>query len=287
MQPDPFLVPIAGRPAASDQTAVNTAAHPPYAFIALGTLSGAVLTIALIGATVARGPQFALDRAIMLSLRTPISVAVPADRGWLTQSMIDVTALGSETVLTIVVVLATGLLIASRHLLTAALIVSGTVSGSTAVQIAKGLVARERPALVEHFVEATSTSFPSGHAANGAIVYLTIILTVLQIVTSRAARWYLVSATITLVLLIGASRVYLGVHWPSDVLAGWGAGTLWALSWWALGCWFHLRTGRQLTPLRRQLHQNVQAASDHGSVQTRCRERGAADQARSGRAGHC
>jgi undecaprenyl-diphosphatase len=233
---DPHDIPIT-----ADQTAPAGIAHPPWAFIALAALAGAVLVVTLLGGTIARGSQFAFDRAIMLALRTPGDLATPVGPHWLKQTMVDVTALGGETVLTIVVVLAVGYLLAARHFLTAALVFGGTVSGSAAVSLGKKLVGRERPALVDHLVEVSSASFPSGHASNSAIIYLTVALIVMQIVPSRSARWFVFGATIALVGVIGASRVYLGVHWPSDVIAGWSAGAMWALAWWALGSWLRLR----------------------------------------------
>ncbi|OWK29602.1 phosphatase PAP2 family protein [Sphingomonas mucosissima] len=236
---------LAHTPVTPDQSAPDGVSHPPYAFIALAALAGAVLILTLLGATIARGAQFNFDHAIMLALRTSGDLSTPIGPAKLQAVMIDFTALGGGTVLTLVTVLATGFLLASRHFLTAALVFGGTVTGSTLIYLGKHLVGRERPALVDHLVEVSSASFPSGHAGNSAIVYLTIALTVMQIVPRRTARWYLFAATIALVLLIGASRVYLGVHWPSDVLAGWSAGALWALSWWALGAWLRLRHARR------------------------------------------
>ncbi len=231
-------------PATPDQTAPAGVTHPPYAFIALAAVAGAVLVITLLGATIARGTQFAFDRSIMLGLRAPGDLATPIGPRWLKQAMVDVTALGGETVLTIVVALAVGYLLAARHLLTAALVFGGSVSGAIAVGIGKRLVGRERPALVDHLVEVSSASFPSGHATSSAIIYLTIALVVMQIVPQRRARAFLFAATIALVLTIGASRVYLGVHWPSDVIAGWSAGAMWALAWWGFGSWLRLRFSR-------------------------------------------
>ena len=75
-------------------------------------------------------------------------------------------------------------------------------------------------------------SFPSGHSANSAIVYLTLAGLASQVTVSNAARRYILVMAIFMVGAIGCSRVYLGVHWPSDVLAGWSFGTLWALGWW-------------------------------------------------------
>ncbi len=229
-------------PVTPDRSAADLR-HPPFAFIALAALAGAVAVLALLGRTIAGGHAFAFDRAIMLALRQSGDLATPIGPQWLRQAMIDVTALGSETLLTLAVALTIGFLIAQRHLLTAALVFGGTVSGSLAVALAKGLVGRQRPALVDHLVEVGSASFPSGHAANSAIVYLTLALVLMQIVAAKRARWLLFAATVLLVTTIGASRVYLGVHWPSDVLAGWSFGTLWALAWWALGSWLRSRRG--------------------------------------------
>jgi undecaprenyl-diphosphatase len=184
----------------------------------------------------------------MLAMRQDANPALPAGPVWLRQVMIDVTALGGETVLTLAVILTIGFLAASRHLLAAALVLAGTVTGSIAVALAKTLVGRERPALVDHLVEVSSASFPSGHAANSAIIYLTIALVSIQVIPHRAARWFLFGATLLLVTAIGTSRVYLGVHWPSDVLAGWSFGALWALAWWAAGSWLRLRLAGTSVP---------------------------------------
>lgn len=240
----PFTVHAAlNEPATPDHSAPDLS-HPPFVFIAMAALAGAVGILALLGRTVGGGHIFAFDRNVMLALRQ-IDRLTPVGPHWLRQAMVDITALGGETVLTLVVALTVGFLLANRHLLTAALVFGGTVSGSIAVALAKQIVGRERPALVDHLVEVGSASFPSGHAANSAIIYLTIALTLMQIVPARRARWFLFAATVLLVTAIGTSRVYLGVHWPSDVLAGWSFGALWALAWWALG--HRLRT-RQTTP---------------------------------------
>ncbi|MCP3732357.1 phosphatase PAP2 family protein [Sphingomonas sp. MG17] len=227
-------------PVTPDQSAPDIR-HPPWAFIALAALAGAVALVTVLGATIARGHQFAFDRAIMLALREPGNLAMPEGPVWLRQAMIDLTALGGETILTLVAALTIGFLLVNRHLLTAALVFAGTTTGSIGVSLAKSLVGRQRPALVDHLVEVGSASFPSGHAANSAIVYLTITLVLMQIVEAKRARWFLFTATVLLVAAIGASRVYLGVHWPSDVLAGWSFGALWALAWWAVGSWLRSR----------------------------------------------
>lgn len=200
---------------------------PPRLLWAAGVGAVAVALVLIAGLAVARWP-FGFDRAVTIALHG----AGPA---WLRSAMIDVTALGGTTVLTIVVVAAAALLLARRLWLTAALVVVASVTGSIAVQLLKAEFGRARPAIVDPIVEVTGNSFPSGHAANSAIVYLTVAGLVTQVSRGRATRNTIVALTILLVGAIGASRVYLGVHWASDVLAGWSFGTLWALGWWLAG----------------------------------------------------
>ena len=237
------LAGLAEAPVTPDQSAPDVR-HPPFVLAAMAALAGAMLVLAILGHTIAGGNRFAFDSTIMLALRQDGNLAVPAGPPWLKQAMIDVTALGGETVLALAAAVTIGFLVASRHLLAAALVFAGTVTGSIAVALVKGWVGRERPTLVDHLVEVGSASFPSGHAANSAIIYLTIALLSMQVITHRAARWFLFGVTLLLVVAIGMSRVYLGVHWPSDVLAGWSFGTLWALAWWAFGSWLRLRLTR-------------------------------------------
>lgn len=231
-------------PVTPDQSAPDPA-HPPFVLIAMAALAGAVGVLTLLGRTIAGGARFDFDTNLMLAMRQAGDPAIPDGPVWLKQVMVDLTALGGETVLTLAVILTAALALASRHFLTAALVVAGTASGSVAVALAKHVVGRERPALVDHLVEVGSASFPSGHAANSAIIYLTIALLAIQIVPRRAARTTILAATILLVTAIGCSRVYLGVHWPSDVLGGWSFGTLWALAWWAGAGWLRLRLARR------------------------------------------
>ena len=225
----------------ADQTIPEGVHHPPWVFIAIGALALAVLAVALIGMTIARGEPFAFDRAIMLMMREPENMLIPEGPPWLKPLLLDITTLGGKTVLVLAVILTTGFLLIYRHVLTAALVLGGTISGSIAVALAKQIVARPRPTLIDHLVVERSASFPSGHAANSAIIYLTIALVLMQIVEKPAARWFLFGSMIALVTAIGCSRVYLGVHWPSDVLIGWAFGALWALAWWSIGAWLRIK----------------------------------------------
>jgi len=215
--------------------------HPPWLMIGAGAVATAVLVLGLIGTLIDRGWQFGFDSRILLAMRGGTMHGTPIGPFWLKQAMIDLTALGGETALVLIVTIIVGFLAVQRHWLTFWLVVGGTISGSIAVAIAKALIGRARPALTDHLVTVTSASFPSGHAANSAIIYLTIASLMVQIVEERRARIYILIAAALLATAIGFSRVYLGVHWPSDVIAGWSFGTLWALAWWALGAWARLR----------------------------------------------
>ena len=207
----------------------TTPPAPRAAWIALalaGLIAAALLALQV------RGGPFVWDRAIMLVLRVPGDTAQPIGPAWLHEAMVNITALGSGTILTCVVVTVAGLLLVQRLWLTAALLLTATLIGSAAAGQAKYWVGRPRPELVDHLVQVTGLSFPSGHATNSAIIYLTMAGLVAQVAPGRVVRRYVLGLAVVLVGAIGVSRVYLGVHWPSDVLAGWCAGTGWAALWW-------------------------------------------------------
>lgn len=193
--------------------------------IGAGLGAAAIVVVLIAGLAVDRWP-FGFDRAILTGLRAW------GGPHWLAGAAVNMTALGSGTVLTIVVLGVAGLLLIQRLPLTAAAVMAACWSGGRVVDFAKDYFARARPDLVAHLVPVTNASFPSGHAASSAVCYLTLAALASQVTPDRAIRRYLAAVAILLVGAIGASRVYLGVHWPSDVLAGWSFGTLWALAWW-------------------------------------------------------
>ncbi len=197
----------------------------PRELAGLALLALAAIVVLAIGGLIDRMP-FAADRAIVTGLR---AWGGPA---WLPSFAINLTALGSGNILTLVVLLVAGFLLVQRLWLTAAMLGLATASGGYAVGLVKHYFARARPDLVPHLVPVSSASFPSGHAASSALAYLTLAALAAQVVPQRAARRYLFAVAVLLTGAIGTSRVYLGVHWPSDVLGGWSFGTLWALGWW-------------------------------------------------------
>lgn len=178
----------------------------------------------------------ALDADLLLALRSA-DRADPLGPAWFEASVAEITALGGFGVLTLVVALAAGYLAVRRRYADAALILVAVLSGTALSEGLKLGFARARPDLVAHIVDTTSMSFPSGHAMLSAITYLTIGALLARAAARAADRAYILAAAIALTLLIGVSRLYLGVHWPSDVLAGWCFGAAWALVCWAVAAW--------------------------------------------------
>jgi undecaprenyl-diphosphatase len=169
------------------------------------------------------------DERVLLLLRHPGDAREPVGPPWLAEAARDVTALGSVSVLALVVFMVSGFLLLVRRWRTLALVVGSTVGGALVNALLKRLFARPRPTVVPHLTQVLTESFPSGHAMLSAIVYLTLGALLAQLVERRRLKAYLVGVALGLTLLIGLTRVYLGVHYPTDVVGGWMAGLGWAL----------------------------------------------------------
>lgn len=180
------------------------------------------------------GETRSFDVAILLALRTPGDAAQPIGPAWLQEMVRDFTALGSVGVLSVITLAAIGWLMVSGKTRIAGFVLAAVAGGVILSSILKLGFARPRPDLVPHSVAVFTTSFPSGHAMMSAIVYLTLGNLLARSQPSVTNKIYLVSLALFLTLLVGCSRVYLGVHWPTDVLAGWAAGACWALLCWLL-----------------------------------------------------
>ncbi|MBO9711281.1 phosphatase PAP2 family protein [Sphingomonas sp.] len=199
-----------------------------------GFLGTAALALGFLkfASEVTEGETLAIDRHILRGLRTAADPAVPVGPAWLTQAFVDVTALGGVTVLALVTLASTGFLFAARKPATAMSVAFAIVGGSLYAVGLKLVFERPRPDVVPHLVDAVGLSFPSGHATNSAIVYLTLGALLARAQERGAVRAYLIGIAILLTMLVGFSRIWLGVHWPSDVAAGWCAGAVWALLCW-------------------------------------------------------
>jgi undecaprenyl-diphosphatase len=199
------------------------------------TLSAVILAASLLFAfarlanAVARGRTHAFDEWLIIALRTPGDLADPIGPKWIEEMMRDFTALGSTGVLTLMVLTIAGFLVMTRkeH---AALFVLVSVAGGVLIgQTLKWAYARPRPDLVPHGAEVFTSSFPSGHSMMAAVTYLTLGALLARTQAGRRVKTYVLVVAVLLTMLVGVSRVYLGVHWPTDVLAGWALGGTWAL----------------------------------------------------------
>jgi undecaprenyl-diphosphatase len=203
--------------------------------------AGAVFLFVQLVEAVREGETHAFDTAILLALRSSADGTDPIGPAWLEIMFRDLTSLGSTTVLTLITLGALGyLLIDGKR--AAAWLVLVCVTGGTALSSAMKLgFERPRPDLVAHLVDVHTLSFPSGHAMLSAVTYLTLGALLARVQPRRRLKAYILGGAILLTLLVGASRVYLGVHWPTDVLAGWCAGAAWAILCWTVAAWLQAR----------------------------------------------
>ncbi len=178
---------------------------------------------------VSNGETASIDRRIVLGLRNPADLADPIGPRGFEEAVRDVTALGGFTVLTLVTVLAT-VALAFHGKRRQALVLAVTVAlAELSTELLKLAFGRDRPDLVPHGGFVYSNSFPSGHSTLSAATFLTLAAILASLEPERRAKAVVVGVAVLLVAAIGASRVYLGVHWPSDVLGGWALGATWAL----------------------------------------------------------
>jgi undecaprenyl-diphosphatase len=187
------------------------------------------------------GETHAFDEMVLLALRDPADTNDPIGPGWLEDMMRDLTALGSTGVLTIVSLAVVGFLILQGNRHTAVLVVLAIGGGMLVSMLAKAGFDRPRPELVSHGSRVYTTSFPSAHSMMSAVVYLTLGALLARIQPHMRLRVYLIGLAAALTMIVGFSRVYLGVHWPTDVLAGWTLGAAWAFGCWALALWLQAR----------------------------------------------
>ncbi|RUZ43321.1 phosphatase PAP2 family protein, partial [Mesorhizobium sp. M7A.F.Ca.CA.004.05.2.1] len=152
---------------------------------------------------------------------------------------------GSGSVLVLIVTAVIVYLLLIRRPATALFIFVAVAGGQVLSSLLKAGIDRPRPELVSHLVNETTLSFPSGHAMLSAVTYLTLGALAARFLPGRTTKIYVLSLAVLTTLLVGISRIYLGVHWPSDVLAGWCAGFVWAmLCWLAARAWQRWRGQR-------------------------------------------
>ncbi len=197
--------------------------------VLLSILLGAVWTLAELIEMVTQGSTQNLDTDILLLLRTTGDLSDPIGPLWMEEMARDFTALGGVAVLT----LTTGFVsvfFLLRHRWTSMLYIWVTVGGGILISgFAKEYFDRPRPDLVPHGSFVHTASFPSGHSMMAAVTYLSLGVLIARVQPRLAVKIYIMIVAGLLTVFVGISRVYLGVHWPTDVAAGWLAGGAWAM----------------------------------------------------------
>ena len=194
------------------------------ALVAAGLLGG----FGLLADEVVEGDTLNFDNAVLLALRTPGDPADPIGPAWFEEAVRDVTSLGSFSVLGILVVVVFAYLLLVGKQRTGWFMVFAVVSGTIISTVLKMLFDRPRPDLTG-VTKVFTASFPSGHATVSAVVFLTIGAMLAEATPEQRLKLFYIVTAVLLTVLVGASRIYLGVHYPTDVLAGWSLGAAWAL----------------------------------------------------------
>jgi undecaprenyl-diphosphatase len=204
-------------------------------------IAGLLLCFGFIAQEVIEGEPIAFDRRVMLALRHASDLSLPIGPSWLPEAARDVTALGSTVVLGTLLLVVTGYLFAAGKRHTGWFVLATVLGGTALNSLLKLAFARPRPDLVTPLTQVLTLSFPSGHAALSAICYLTLGTLLARTQVSRTIRIHFIVTAILLTLLVGVSRIYLGVHYPTDVLAGWCIGIAWAMICWTIMSRFQRR----------------------------------------------
>lgn len=190
---------------------------------------------------VVAGRTVNVDKEIVLAMREPGDLADPIGPRWFEEACRDVTALGGATVISLFASTAIAFfwLAGMRR---AAIYIAIAVTGAVLISVGlKSAFERPRPDLVPHGMSVYTSSFPSGHSMLAASVYLTLGMVASRFVPRRRLKALFLGVAILVTGAVGASRVYLGVHWPTDVLAGWAVGAAWALLCWCVAAWLQDR----------------------------------------------
>jgi undecaprenyl-diphosphatase len=229
--------------------------HEMTVLLAVAGIAAGVWMFAALAGEVGDGDTQAFDRNVLLALRQPGTLA-PLGPPAVQDAARDITALGGVAVLSMVTMTAVGFLIldGKRHM---ALFVCGSVvSGLIAGTILKDIFQRPRPDVVPRAAYVSGASFPSGHSMMSAVTYLTLGALLARSDERKRLKAYFLLLAVLLTFAIGVTRVYLGVHWPTDVLAGWTAGAVWALL-----CWLAARALQRRRTLERETEHSLNSGA--------------------------
>jgi undecaprenyl-diphosphatase len=208
------------------------AARELRTLLLVAALAGGVFAFLEIAEAVREDETRALDEAILLAMRRPGDPADPLGPAWVEEFGRDLTALGGVPIVGLVTTAVAATLWLLRQRRSATLLVLAVLSGALLSFALKRGFDRPRPALVPHETTVYTASFPSGHSMLSAVAYLTLGALVARVLPRRRLKAFVLGWALLFTALAGVSRVYLGVHWPTDVLAGWMVGASWAVACW-------------------------------------------------------
>jgi len=215
-------------------------AHEKMVLVALACVVAGVWGFALLADEVLEGGTQAFDQRVLLAFRHSDTRA-PIGSPSVQEAARDITALGGVAVLTLLTAIAAGFLALDGKKHMALFVVGSILGGVAAGTILKDVFHRPRPDLVPVSVYVSGASFPSGHSMMSAVTYLTLGALLARSQERKRVKAYFLMVAMFLTFAIGVTRVYLGVHWPTDVLAGWTAGAVWALLCWLTARWLQAR----------------------------------------------
>ncbi|HEY0707019.1 MAG TPA: phosphatase PAP2 family protein [Polyangia bacterium] len=182
-----------------------------------------------------------IDRRVLSAMREPGRPTDPWGPPWLEEVARDITGLGGITIVTLATLATVSYLAALRRSRDALVVLIAAGSGALFCWLLKLGFDRPRPDVVSRLSAVYSASFPSGHAMMSTVVYLTLGGLLAREESRNNGRFTVLAWVVFVCALVGMSRVYLGVHWPSDVLAGWAVGAFWALLCWSIAEWLDRR----------------------------------------------
>ena len=214
--------------------------HELAILLALFSIAGGVWAFAAIATEVKEGETRGFDREVLLAMRRPGDLA-PIGSPAVQEAARDLTSLGGTTLLGLITLITGGFLALDGKRYMALFACASVVGGMVLSDLLKDIFQRPRPEIVPHLAYASNTSFPSGHSMMSAVTYLTLGALLARSHERKAVKAFSILVAALLCFMVGVTRVYLGVHWPTDVLAGWTAGAVWALLCWVVARWLQGR----------------------------------------------
>jgi len=217
------------------------AGHVNIVLVAVLLIVGGTWGFIELADEVREGDTQRFDDWAVRAMRRADDPSRPIGPHWLPEVGRDLTALGGVAVLSLTTAFVAGYLLIVRKYHAMWLVLAATLGGLLISTLLKQLIDRARPDLVPHLSNVYTSSFPSGHSMLSAVVYLTLGALLTRLASERRVKLYFLAAALLLTFLVGVSRVYMGVHYPTDVLAGWTAGLVWALLCWLVARYLQRR----------------------------------------------